>query len=143
MGASKRLAELVLQDLASRIPDTGIPKFAVVRFGNVLGSSGSVVPLFQDQISRGGPVTVTHPDVARYFMTVQEAVNLVLQVGAIADGGDVYVLDMGKPVLIQNLARQIIESAGYTVRDNNNPDGDIEIEYIDCDQVKRCVKSSA
>ena len=130
MGASKRLAELVLQDLASRIPDTGIPKFAVVRFGNVLGSSGSVVPLFQDQISRGGPVTVTHPDVARYFMTVQEAVNLVLQVGAIADGGDVYVLDMGKPVLIQNLACQIIESAGYTVRDNNNPDGDIEIEYI-------------
>ncbi|MEP6068173.1 MAG: nucleoside-diphosphate sugar epimerase/dehydratase, partial [Paracoccaceae bacterium] len=130
MGASKRLAELVLQDLASRIPDNGIPKFAVVRFGNVLGSSGSVVPLFQDQISHGGPVTVTHPDVARYFMTDQEAVNLVLQVGAIADGGEVYVLDMGKPVLIQNLARQIIESAGYSVMDDRNPDGDIEIKFI-------------
>ncbi len=129
MGASKRLAELVLQDLASRIPNGGVPKFAVVRFGNVLGSSGSVVPLFQDQISRGGPVTVTHPEVARYFMTVQEAVNLVLQAGAIADGGEVYVLDMGKPVLIQNLARQIIESAGYTVRDDENPAGDIEIEF--------------
>ena len=129
MGASKRLAELVLQDLASRIPDNSVPKFAVVRFGNVLGSSGSVVPLFKDQISHGGPVTVTHPDVARYFMTVQEAVNLVLQVGAIADGGEIYVLDMGKPVLIQNLARQVIESAGYTVRDDRNPDGDIEIIF--------------
>ena len=127
MGASKRLAELVLQDLATRSTDT---IFTMVRFGNVLGSSGSVVPLFQDQISRGGPVTVTDPKVKRFFMTIREAVQLVLKAGAEAKGGEVFVLDMGKPVPIIKLARQVIESAGYTVRDQDNPDGDIEIEMI-------------
>ena len=125
MGASKRLAELVVQDLAARASGT---VFTMVRFGNVLGSSGSVVPLFQDQVSRGGPVTVTHPDVMRYFMTVREAVHLVLRAGAMASGGEVFVLDMGKEVAIMDLARQVIESAGYTVRNAANPDGDIEIE---------------
>ena len=129
MGASKRLAELVLQDVAHRIAaDKGLI-FSVVRFGNVLGSSGSVVPLFQDQLSRGGPLTVTHPDVSRYFMTVQEAVHLVLRAGAMAKGGEVFVLDMGKPVKIKQLAQQVIESAGYTLRDEENPGGDIEIEF--------------
>ena len=129
MGASKRLAELVVQDQASRIPEGEGPRFSIVRFGNVLGSSGSVVPMFQDQVRRGGPVTVTHPDVARFFMTVQEAVNLVLRAGAMTEGGEIYVLDMGKPVPIIQLARQVIESAGYTVRDAEHPDGDIEIEF--------------
>lgn len=129
MGASKRLAELVVQDLASRVPTGTGPVFSMVRFGNVLGSSGSVVPLFQDQLRRGGPLTVTHPDVARYFMTVQEAVTLVLRAGAMASGGEVYVLDMGKPVQIEKLARQVIESAGYSVRDAKNPNGDIEIAF--------------
>jgi FlaA1/EpsC-like NDP-sugar epimerase len=129
MGASKRLAELVIQDLARSGRRGGRTIFSIVRFGNVLGSSGSVVPLFQDQLSRGGPLTVTDRSVARYFMTVQEAVNLVLQAGAMAQGGEVFVLDMGKPVLIYHLARQVIESAGYTVRDMDNREGDIEIEF--------------
>lgn len=124
MGASKRLAELVIQDLATR--ETGTV-FAMVRFGNVLGSSGSVVPLFQEQIARGGPVTVTHAEVTRFFMTVQEAVQLVLRAGSLAEGGEVYVLDMGKPVPIMQLARQVIERSGYAVYDDENPDGDIEI----------------
>ncbi len=124
MGASKRLAELVVQDLAARSQAT---VFAMVRFGNVLGSSGSVIPLFQDQIARGGPVTLTHQDVTRYFMTVQEAVRLVLRAGHFARGGEVFVLDMGEPVPIRKLARQVIEASGYTVRDAANPDGDIEI----------------
>lgn len=127
MGASKRLAELVLQDLATR---QGKTVFTMVRFGNVLGSSGSVVPLFQDQISRGGPVTVTDIRVRRYFMTIREAVQLVLKAGAGAKGGEVFVLDMGKPVPIIQLAQQVIESAGYTVRDDDHPDGDIKIEII-------------
>lgn len=130
MGASKRLAELVVQDLASRVPAGDAPIYTMVRFGNVLGSSGSVVPLFQEQLRRGGPVTVTHPEVSRYFMTAQEAVHLVLRAGAMAKGGEVFVLDMGKPVHIEKLARQVIESAGYTVRDARHPDGDIEIEFI-------------
>ncbi len=124
MGASKRLAELVVQDLAERGQGT---VFAMVRFGNVLGSSGSVIPLFQDQIARGGPLTVTHSDVTRYFMTVQEAVRLVLRASSFAKGGEVFVLDMGSPVPIRNLARQVIEASGYTVCDAANPDGDIEI----------------
>lgn len=128
MGASKRLAEFVIQDLARGRRGGSQTVFSMVRFGNVLGSSGSVVPLFQDQLSRGGPLTVTDRAVARYFMTVQEAVKLVLQAGAMAQGGEVFVLDMGKPVPILHLARQVIESAGYTVRDEDNRDGDIEIE---------------
>ena len=127
MGASKRLAELVVQDLATRNQKT---VFSMVRFGNVLGSSGSVVPLFQEQISRGGPVTVTDERVSRFFMTIREAVTLVLKAGAAARGGEVFVLDMGEPIPIMQLARQVIESTGYSVRDKSNPDGDIEIEVI-------------
>lgn len=129
MGASKRLAEVVVQDVAQRIAAPKGLKFSIVRFGNVLGSSGSVVPLFQEQLRRGGPLTVTHPEVSRYFMTVQEAVHLVLRAGSLASGGEVFVLDMGKPVKIEQLARQVIESAGFTVRDAQRPDGDIEIEF--------------
>ncbi|MFQ6553644.1 polysaccharide biosynthesis protein [Aestuariibius insulae] len=124
MGATKRLAEMIVQDLAAR---PGQTIFAMVRFGNVLGSSGSVIPLFQDQIARGGPLTVTHEDVTRYFMTVREAARLVLLSGSFARGGEVFVLDMGTPVPIKDLARQVIESSGYTVRDADNPQGDIEI----------------
>ncbi len=127
MGASKRLAEMVVQDLARRSSRT---VFSMVRFGNVLGSSGSVVPLFADQIARGGPVTLTHEDVTRYFMTISEAAGLVLVAGSFAAGdrgGDVYVLDMGTPVRIRDLAERMIHDAGYTVRDAKNPEGDIEI----------------
>ncbi|UWQ43757.1 polysaccharide biosynthesis protein (plasmid) [Leisingera aquaemixtae] len=132
MGASKRLAELIVQDLATRPGQKHGQKtvFTMVRFGNVLGSSGSVVPLFQEQISRGGPVTVTDPNVKRFFMTISEAVQLVLQAGDMAQGGEVFVLDMGAPVPILQLARQVIESAGHSVRDADNPDGDIAIEII-------------
>jgi FlaA1/EpsC-like NDP-sugar epimerase len=126
MGATKRLAELVLQALQERTTQT---RFCMVRFGNVLASSGSVVPLFQEQIRRGGPVTVTHPDVIRYFMTIPEAAQLVVQAGSMAKGGDVFVLDMGRPVRIDDLARRMVNLTGLTVRDANNPDGDIEIEY--------------
>lgn len=124
MGASKRMAELVVQDMASRSTGT---IYSMVRFGNVLGSSGSVIPLFHDQICKGGPVTLTHREVTRYFMTIPEAARLVLVAGTFATGGDVFVLDMGAPVQIYDLARQMIEAAGYTVRDETNPDGDIEI----------------
>jgi FlaA1/EpsC-like NDP-sugar epimerase len=126
MGATKRLAELVLQALQERTTQT---RFCMVRFGNVLASSGSVVPLFQEQIRRGGPVTVTHPDVIRYFMTIPEAAQLVIQAGSMAKGGDVFVLDMGRPVRIDDLARRLVNLMGLTVRDANNPEGDIEIEY--------------
>lgn len=125
MGASKRLAELAVQDLATRSATT---RFAMVRFGNVLGSSGSVIPLFEEQIARGGPVTLTHAGVTRYFMTIAEATRLVLLAGSFARGGDVFVLDMGDAVPIKRLAKQMIEGAGYTVRNDKNPDGDIEIK---------------
>lgn len=124
MGASKRLAEIVISDFARRSEKT---TFTMVRFGNVLGSSGSVIPLFQEQILRGGPVTLTHEEITRYFMTVQEATQLVLWAGNLARGGEIFVLDMGKPVRIADLARQVVEAVGYTVRDAQNPEGDIEI----------------
>lgn len=126
MGASKRLAEIVVQDLASR--SKGRTVFSMVRFGNVMGSSGSVIPLFQNQIKRGGPVTLTHPEVTRYFMTISEAARLVLVAGSFANGGDVYVLDMGDPIPIYKLATQMIAASGFTLRDQANPDGDIEIK---------------
>jgi len=128
MGASKRMAEIVVQDLASRSNVAGGGTiYSMVRFGNVMGSSGSVIPLFHDQISRGGPITLTHREVTRYFMTIPEAARLVLVAGSFAAGGEVFVLDMGDPIPIYNLARQMIEAAGYRVRDEATPEGDIEI----------------
>ncbi|MEO7159620.1 MAG: polysaccharide biosynthesis protein, partial [Polaromonas sp.] len=140
MGATKRMAELVLQALAASpsvrflLPDgqshevANHTVFAMVRFGNVLGSSGSVVPLFRKQLLAGGPLTVTHEEVTRYFMTIPEAAQLVLQAGAMAHGGDVFVLDMGRPVKIVDLARRMAQLSGLSLRDENNPDGDIEIK---------------
>jgi FlaA1/EpsC-like NDP-sugar epimerase len=128
MGASKRICEMMIQSAASSCGPDG-PVMAMVRFGNVLGSSGSVIPLFHKQISAGGPVTVTHPAVTRYFMTIPEAVQLVLQATGMAKGGDLFLLDMGEPVRIADLARQMIELSGLRLRDEQNPDGDIRIEY--------------
>ncbi|QHI24457.1 polysaccharide biosynthesis protein [Acinetobacter haemolyticus] len=126
MGASKRMAELYCQAVAETKPNTQI---SIVRFGNVLGSSGSVVPLFKQQIAVGGPITVTHPDVTRYFMTIPEASQLVIQAGALGSGGDVFLLDMGEPVRIQDLARQMIKLSGLKVRETGSLEGDIEIAY--------------
>ena len=125
MGASKRLAELVLQALAA---EPGKTTFSMVRFGNVLGSSGSVVPKFRQQIKNGGPITLTHPEVTRFFMTIPEAAQLVIQAGAMAKGGDVFVLDMGESVKIMDLAQRMIELSGLNERTEANPDGDIAIE---------------
>ncbi len=127
MGASKRLAEMVLQALSAERQSATLTNFSMVRFGNVLGSSGSVVPLFRQQIKDGGPVTLTHPDITRYFMTISEASQLVIQAGAMADGGDVFLLDMGEPVRIADLARRMIDLSGLTVRSDDNPEGDIEL----------------
>ncbi|MGI9150149.1 MAG: polysaccharide biosynthesis protein [Limnohabitans sp.] len=130
MGASKRLAEMALQALAAAQAGKGGAsgtKFSMVRFGNVLGSSGSVVPKFRQQIREGGPITLTHPEVTRYFMTIPEAAQLVIQAGAMAKGGDVFVLDMGQPVKIMDLARRMVELSGMSVKDEQHPEGDIEI----------------
>ena len=139
MGASKRVAELVLQAIAASsqppfdapatTPWTCPTRFSMVRFGNVLGSSGSVIPLFRRQIAAGGPVTVTHPEVTRYFMTIPEAAQLVLQAGAMAEGGDLFLLDMGEPIRIVQLARRMVALSGLTVRDAQHPGGDIAIEF--------------
>ena len=127
MGASKRLSEIVLQALADTDTKTN---FSIVRFGNVLDSSGSVVPKFRQQIRGGGPITLTHINITRYFMTIAEASQLVIQAGAMASGGDVFVLDMGRPVKIYDLAQKMVELSGLTLRNEQNPDGDIEIEVV-------------
>ena len=129
MGASKRIAELVLQALAQLANDSAhTTQFSMVRFGNVLGSSGSVAPLFSAQIKAGGPITLTHPEVTRYFMTIPEAAQLVIQSSAMATGGDVFVLDMGQPVRIYDLAAKMVYLSGLMVKDELNPNGDIEIK---------------
>ncbi|MFZ4539737.1 polysaccharide biosynthesis protein [Propionivibrio sp.] len=127
MGASKRLSELILQGLSRQ---GGVTRFCMVRFGNVLGSSGSVVPLFRKQIAAGGPITLTHPEITRYFMTIPEAAQLVIQTGSMGMGGEVFVLDMGQPVKIIDLARRMVHLSGLTVLDEGNPDGDIAIEIV-------------
>lgn len=128
MGATKRLAEMVLQALAELNPASTRTCFSMVRFGNVLGSSGSVVPLFREQVKNGGPITLTHADITRYFMTIPEAAQLVIQAGAMGNGGDVFVLDMGEPVRIYDLASRIVELSGLTLKSQSDPNGDIEIQ---------------
>jgi FlaA1/EpsC-like NDP-sugar epimerase len=132
MGATKRMAELVLQAFSERSKNAGTSStcFSMVRFGNVLGSSGSVVPLFRQQLEGGGPITVTHKEVTRYFMTIPEAAQLVLQAGAMGQGGDVFVLDMGEPVKIMDLAQRMVQLSGLTVKDAAYPEGDIEISVV-------------
>lgn len=127
MGATKRMAELVLQGLAQEQGDKHNTRFCMVRFGNVLGSSGSVVPLFRRQIKEGGPITLTHPDITRFFMTIPEAAQLVIQAGAMGKGGDVFVLDMGDSVKIKDLATKMVRLSGFEIKNESNPHGDIEI----------------
>jgi FlaA1/EpsC-like NDP-sugar epimerase len=129
MGATKRFAELILQSLASEENEYNNTKITMVRFGNVIGSSGSAIPLFQQQIKEGGPVTVTDPEVIRYFMSIPEAAELVIQAGAMGKGGDVFVLDMGEPVKILELAKRLISLSGMELKDKDNPEGDIEIIF--------------
>ena len=133
MGASKRLAELVVQATAlevlqsAKVAGQPCTRLAMVRFGNVLSSSGSVVPLFRKQIAAGGPITLTHPEIIRYFMTIPEAAQLVIQASTLAKGGDVFLLDMGEPVRIKDLAEQMVRLSGLSLRDARNTNGDIEI----------------
>ena len=129
MGASKRFAELVLQGLATDKVENLNTRFTMVRFGNVLGSSGSVIPLFREQIASGGPITVTDPRIIRYFMTIPEAAELVIQAGAMGQGGDVFVLDMGEPIRIVDLAKRMIHLSGFIEKEDAQPEGDIEIIY--------------
>ena len=128
MGATKRLSEMILQALAENSKETVL---SMVRFGNVLGSSGSVVPKFREQIHKGGPLTITHPEMVRYFMSIPEAAQLVIQAGAMAKGGDVFVLDMGEPVKIMDLAKKMIELSGFSIKSSSTPDGDIEIKITE------------
>lgn len=127
MGASKRLSEICLQALFDFYSKKSKTKLSMVRFGNVMDSSGSVIPRFRKQISDGGPITITHPDISRYFMTIPEAAQLVIQAGAMAKGGEVFVLDMGEPVKIIDLAQRMIELSGLSIQNDNNLEGDIEI----------------
>nr|WP_108398110.1 nucleoside-diphosphate sugar epimerase/dehydratase [Devosia submarina] len=131
MGATKRWAELIMRHFAGKAQEAGTgQRFSAVRFGNVLGSNGSVVPLFEEQIAKGGPVTLTHPEMTRYFMSIHEAAELIVQAGALAEGGDTFLLEMGQPVKIADLARNMIQLAGETVRDAANPGGSIEIVTV-------------
>lgn len=131
MGATKRWAELLFQEASTQVAKMGTgQRFSAVRFGNVLGSNGSVVPLFKEQIAAGGPVTLTDQAMTRYFMSIREAAELIVQAGALSDGGDVFLLDMGKPILIKDLAENMIRLAGFTVRDEHNPDGDIAVVAV-------------
>jgi len=127
-GASKRLTDMVVQGFAADSKSSRT-LFTMVRFGNVIGSLGSRIPQFRTQIAGGGPVTVTHPEVTRYFMSIREAAQLVIQAGAMARGGEVFLLNMGQPVKIAELAREIVELSGFTVRDEQNPRGDIEVKF--------------
>ena len=133
MGATKRFSELILQSFQDKVDESDSKnfstKFSMVRFGNVLDTSGSVVPLFRKQIASGGPLTVTDPNVMRYFMTIKEATELVIQAGSLSKGGDVFLLEMGNPINILDLAKQMIRLSGKQIRDNLNPNGDIEIVY--------------
>ena len=129
MGATKRFAELILQSLSAQNHSDDVTRMTMVRFGNVIGSSGSAIPLFQQQIKEGGPVTVTDPEVIRYFMSIPEAAELVIQAGAMGKGGDVFVLDMGEPVKIFDLAKRLINLSGMELKDKDNPEGDIEIIF--------------
>ena len=129
MGATKRFAEMILQSLSDKDDTRNKTRITMVRFGNVIGSSGSAIPLFQQQIKEGGPVTVTHPEVIRYFMSIPEAAELVIQAGALGKGGDVFVLDMGEPIKIYDLAKRLISLSGMELKDEDNPEGDIEIIF--------------
>ena len=139
MGASKRLAEIAVQLQAAESQNT---IFTMVRFGNVIGSSGSAIPLFQTQIANGGPVTITHPEVTRYFMSIGEAVTLVLQAGEMAKGGEVFVLDMGEPIKVVDIVSRMIKLYGKDERTNENPDGESRFNILDCVLEKRCMKNS-
>jgi FlaA1/EpsC-like NDP-sugar epimerase len=129
MGATKRFAEMILQSLSTKDDIKNKTRITMVRFGNVIGSSGSAIPLFQQQIKDGGPVTVTHSEVIRYFMSIPEAAELVIQAGAMGKGGDVFVLDMGEPIKIYDLAKRLISLSGMELKDKDNPEGEIEIIF--------------